>query len=74
MKKEIKIYLLLWIFKNKNEKISKNFDKNIELIPKAKKETNFNVKNIIKKKESNNQNKENKFYPHFNFLLNILLY
>ncbi len=61
MEKEIKIYLLLWIFKNKNEKISKNFDKNIELIPKAKKETNFNVKNTIKEKESNKINKESKF-------------
>ena len=61
MEKEIKIYLLLWIFKNKNEKISKNFDKNIELIPKAKKETNFNVKNKIKEKESNKINKESKF-------------
>lgn len=61
MEKEIKIYLLLWIFKNKNEKISKNFDKNFELIPKAKKETNFNVKNTIKEKESNKINKESKF-------------
>ena len=45
---------------NKNEKINKNFDKNIEPILKAKKETDFNIKNKIKEKESNKANKENK--------------
>ena len=45
---------------NKNEKISKNFDKNIEPIQKSKKETDFNAKSKIKEKEGNKTNKENK--------------
>ena len=52
MEKEIKIYLLLWIFKNKNEKISKNFDKNIELIPNLKKKLILMLKIQLKKKKA----------------------